>query len=75
MAMPQRERAIGEPHTPSEATVTERNQAAIQCLDAWLREDAPTFGERPFRSGEHDSWEQLKAELDQDRPSDRKLFR
>lgn len=71
--MPQRDRTIGD--IPSDATALERNQAAIQCLDAWLREDAPTFGERPFRSGEHDSWEQLKAELDQDRPSDRKLFR
>ena len=73
--MPQREGTIGQPQSPSEATATERNQPAIQLLDAWLREDAPTFGERPFRSGEHDSWEQLKAELDHDRPSDRKLFR
>jgi hypothetical protein len=73
--MPQRERAIGQPQSPSEATATERTQAAIQILDTWLREDSPTFGERLFRSGEPDSWEQLKAELDHDRPSDRKLFR
>ena len=73
--MPQRERTIREPHTPSEAAASDRNQAAILLLDEWLHEDTPTFGERPSTSGDHDSWERVKAELDQDRPSGRNLFR
>jgi hypothetical protein len=63
--MPQRANAIVERHPAN--GVIERNQAAIQLIDAWLREDA--------LSTEPDTWEQLKAALDRDRPSDRKLFR
>lgn len=62
--MPQRANAIVERHPAN--GVTERNQAAIQLIDTWLHEDA--------LSVEPDTWEQLKAELDRDRPSDRKLF-
>ncbi len=70
------ERAIVKPPVSSE-TAGDRNEAAIRLLDAWLREDAPSLVERFFqhRSDEHDSWEQLKEELDRDRPSARKLFR
>lgn len=77
--MPPSERAIVDPHIQSEPTATDRNEAAIQLVDAWLREDAPSLGARLLShlsiESQPDSWEHLKAELDRDRPSDRKLFR
>lgn len=62
--MPQRDRAIVDPHISS-SQATERNQAAIRLLTHWLREDTKV---------ESDTWERLKAELDRDRLSDRTLF-
>lgn len=75
--MPQSEGAIVKRPTARETPASERNQAAIELLGTWLREDAPSFSERLFEhlSDEPDSWELLKAELDRDRPSERKLFR
>ena len=63
--MPQRASAIGERLPVNEPPA--RNRAAIQLIDSWLRVDT--------LSTEAESWEQLKAALDRDRPSDQKLFR
>lgn len=68
-----RERAVAAAgQTPRPTTLDEgkpaaslRNQAAIALLESWLREDS-TRG-----AGD---WERVKAELDRDRPSARKLF-
>jgi len=71
---------------PSEGTIVERepraadrNQAALQLIETWLREDTPSLGTRLLAhlagEPEADSWDNLKAELDRDRSSDRKLFR
>jgi hypothetical protein len=80
--MPQREPAVVNPHSTSEDTsaqpnrAVEQNRAAIEFVNAWLREDTPTLFERIFshRSDEPDSWDHLKEALDSDRPSARKLF-
>ena len=77
--MPPSERAIVDPHIQGEPTAADRNQAAIQLIEAWLREDTPSLGARFLAhlsaESQPDSWDSLKAELDRDRPSDRKLFR
>jgi len=71
--MPQKGRAMMDLPIPSKAAAAERNGAAIRLLDAWLREDTPLIASRRPRP-ESDTWEQLKAELDRDRPAARKLF-
>jgi hypothetical protein len=45
----------------------ERNQAALRLVTTWLLED--------MISVEPNTWEQLKVELDRERPAERKLFR
>jgi len=75
--MPQTEpTVVVGPHTSREEpnAAVERNEAAIQLLDAWLRKDAPTLAGRMFGERSVDSWDQLKDALDLDRPSARKLF-
>lgn len=56
---------IGDQDKTSDA---QRNEAAIRLLAQWLEED------RTASSSDEASWEQLKAELDQDRLSTRPLF-
>lgn len=74
--MPPSERAVVNPRVQGEATIADRNRAAFQLIDTWLREDTSSRGARhPSSEAEPDSWESLKTELDRDRPSDRKLFR
>ena len=74
--MPPSERAVVNPRVQGEPTPADRNRAALELIEAWLREDTPSPGARPQPAeSEPDSWENLQAELDRDRPSDRKLFR
>ena len=75
--MPPSERAVVNPHVQGEATAAaDRNRAALQLIEAWLHEDTPSPGARlQSAESEPDSWENLKAELDRDRPSGRRLFR
>jgi hypothetical protein len=62
---------IHETSVPDEVEIErqqqiEKNQVAIQLLDAWLAE--------PETQEQKETWEYLRRVLDEDRLSDRKLF-